>query len=318
MDVYKELSDRGIDFQESGGNRYMLNCPFHDDNNPSCGVWKDSGYFLCFGCGARGSFTELIAELDGVSFDEAHRSLRSEDNVSTIESKIRRFLDEDVDALKFFNLKSFLKVYPKLKEGDPGWQYLLGRGITPESIHRFRMREGTKRYHGRVVLPIFTPEGKLLSYVGRAINPDVRPKTIKSRSPHRTFYGIFEILRDSRVEPKSLSMVIVEGEFDAVYLQQFGIPAVSNMGTTPMTPYKIRILRRYAKRAVLSFDGDDAGYHAMYGDGEKRRCGIVHELRKHLPVTVVDLPDGKDPNELSAEDVIDLYGKYSIQGGLYV
>jgi len=105
-------------------------------------------------------------------------------------------------------------------------------------------------------------------------------------------------------------LVIVEGEIDAIYLQQYGIPAVANMGVIPMGPEKIRLLRRYTKRVVLSYDGDDAGEKAVHGD-EKRR-GELRSLSLHIPTVSVHLPEGRDPNNLSEKEVAAIYGNWKM------
>ena len=95
------------------------------------------------------------------------------------------------------------------------------------------------------------------------------PKTRKSRSPHRTLFGLYELVH--KVEKVPL-LIVVEGEFDAIFLQQYGLPAVANMGTSPMGAEKIRLLRHYAHKVVLSYDGDEASQRAMQ---EKKSYGQV-------------------------------------------
>jgi DNA primase len=64
---------------------------------------------------------------------------------------------------------------------------------------------------------------------------------------------------------------------------------------------------------VLSYDGDDAGYKAMHGNGEKR--GELHRLSMYMTTSVVDLPDGSDPNDLSEKEVDEKYGKWKLTKG---
>jgi len=95
---------------------------------------------------------------------------------------------------------------------------------------------------------------------------------------------------------------------DSIYLQQYGLPAVANMGTSPMGAEKIRLLRHYAKKVVLSYDGDEAGQRAMHGDDKRR--GELHALSKHVPTVSVHLPDGRDPNDLSEKEIEEIYGEW--------
>lgn len=306
MDVEAILDSLGLEYREES-KRYMVQCPFHNDSNPSCGIWKDNGYFKCFGCGEEGSMAEFIAEAEGVSLHEALRKLRGQDNISDLEDSIGRMLDQKEKPLKYYKMSSFHSVFPAVLPETRAWDYLIGRGLTEESIRRFDIRWGgdSGKYRYRVVMPIRTVEGKLLSYVGRAVIDAIAPKTRKSRSPHRTLFGLYELLEKyGEVE----LLIVTEGEFDAIYLQQFGLPAVANMGTSAMGPEKIRLLRKYCRKVVLSYDGDEAGRRAMYGDGKRR--GELSALKRHLPTASVHLPDGFDPNSLQPEEVEELYGEW--------
>lgn len=306
IDVENVLHGLGIDYLQSK-NRFMIQCPFHNDSDPSCGVWGDTGYFRCFACGEEGSLAELIAKVEDIPIHQALRRLRGQSSLKELEDSIGKMLDSKDVPLAYYDVESFMKVYPAVLPETKVWDYLIGRGITSESISRFQMRWGgdTGKYHHRVVLPIFTVPGKLLAYVGRAIYSEMAPKTRKSRSPHRALFGLHELLKCASCFE---AIVIVEGEFDAIYLQQYGIPAVANMGTSPLGAEKIRLLRKYAKKVVLAYDGDDAGIHAMFGKDGKP--GEVYRLSRHIPTISVRLPDGLDPNELCEQDVLSLFGKW--------
>lgn len=306
IDVESVLQSIGIDYIQSK-NRFMVQCPFHDDSDPSCGVWSDTGYFRCFACGEEGSLVDLIAKVEGIPVYQALRRLRGQSSLKELEDSIGKMLDRKEVPLQYYDVASFMKVYPAALPDTKVWDYLVGRGVTPESIAKFQMRWGgdAGKYHHRAVLPIFTVSGKLLAYVGRAIYSEMVPKTKKSRSPHRALFGLYELLKSS---PSFSHLVVVEGEFDAIYLQQFGIPAVANMGTSPLGAEKIRLLRKYAKKVVLAFDGDTAGTSAMFGKDGKP--GEVYRLSRHVPTVSVRLPDGLDPNELCEQDVLDLFGKW--------
>ncbi|WP_080747101.1 CHC2 zinc finger domain-containing protein [Comamonas thiooxydans] len=54
-----------------GSNFATACCPFHDEKNPSFSVNKVSGSFVCFACGEKGGFAELIAKIEAISLGEA-------------------------------------------------------------------------------------------------------------------------------------------------------------------------------------------------------------------------------------------------------
>lgn len=256
-DVLEHLDRRGIEHRRVG-ERVMVLCPFHDDHNPSCGLWSDTGYYQCFACGEKGTFAEFLAEVDGTSLAEARRSLRSSEDMSKLEDQVARAIRDEGDSIKFFSVESFHRVFPAVR-GTPGYDYLVGeRRLRPEVVERFDVRWGDHgRYRGRVILPIYMVDGRLLAYTARAVAKGVVPKTMKNRSPARALYG----LRELGVTNGGAGgyVVIVEGEFDTMYLQGLGVPAVANMGTGPLNGHRLLLLRRYASGAVLSLDEDEAG-----------------------------------------------------------
>lgn len=305
VDVEGVLYKVGVDYEESG-DRFMVCCPFHHDTNPSCGLWRDTGYFRCFGCGEEGSLVDFVAQFSGVTSVQAFKIVKGQSSLSNLEDTLGRLLDREETEFQYFKWSSFAKTFPEVLPETRAWDYLKGRGLSDSSIRRFNIRWGgdVGKYRHRVVLPILDPERRLVAYVGRAIYGEMVPKTRKNRSPHRTLFGLRELLRQ---DPDTKTLVVVEGEFDAIYLQQYGIPAVANMGTSPFNAHKIRQLRKYGKRmVVLSYDGDEAGIRAMHGDGKKQ--GALRELSRHVPTVAVRLPEGSDPNELSEKDISDIYG----------
>ena len=310
MDVENLLDEMGVEYYQTG-ERFMVCCPFHNDTNPSCGIWVDSGYFKCFACDEEGNFAEFMSEVEGISLREARRKVRGQDSISDLEDSLREYLDQTEKELKYFKWSSFCATYPPVIPETRAWEYLKGRGLNDESILRFNIRWGgdVGKFRYRVVLPIRTVEGKLLSYAGRTIRSEMRPKTRKSRSPHRTLFGLYELTEKVGEVPL---LIVVEGEMDSIYLQQHGVPAVANMGTSPMGAEKIRLLRHYAHKVVLSYDGDEAGQKAMHGDAKKRR-GELHALSMHVPTISVHLPDGRDPNDLSEKEIEEIYGEWSIR-----
>jgi DNA primase len=313
MDVENYLDEMGVEYYQTE-KRFMVCCPFHDDANPSCGIWSDSGYFKCFACGEEGNFAEFISEVLEIPIWEARRKIKGQDDISDLEDSILKQLKRVESELKYFKWTSFCSTYSPILPETRVWEYLEDRGLSNESISRFSVRWGgdTGKFRYRAIFPITTLKGKLLSYSGRAVKAGMIPPWRNNRSPHRTLFGISELLR-TVAKPKVPFLIIVEGIVDAVYLQQCGIPAVSNMGVSPMNMDKIRLLRQSTKNVVLSYDGDDAGYKAMHGNGEKR--GELHRLSMYMTTSVVDLPDGSDPNDLSEKEVDEIYGKWKLTKG---
>lgn len=316
VDYYEELDKRGLIFSEytsNGEDNALLVCPFHPDTDPSLAVNLTGGQFKCFGCQQSGNFYQLIAEIDGIPVSQARRMLKEDETVErTLQGIDRDLKSLREERLQYYNKEAFYKKFKSFRH-TRAEQYLWRRRIKSSTMKRFDIRFATTgRWSNRVVLPIYTSTGQLLSWCGRSVNGR-KPKTMKKRSARQTLYGLCEL-----VEYKPLWMhsgykapvlFIVEGELDAIYLQQFGYHAVAAMGTAGLSEQQLALVVKYAQRVALSYDNDFAGKLATYGN--KKREGDYDKLKKLLPVTVVKLPKKKDPNDLGIEAVQKLFNRYS-------
>ena len=82
---------------------------------------------------------------------------------------------------------------------------------------------------------------------------------------------------------------------DVVSLTQFGVEGVVATLGTAFTPEQARLLKRYAPRVFLAYDGDSAGQHAIL-----RGLSILEQ--EGIPAMVLDFPDGLDPDEFIRRD----------------
>jgi DNA primase len=86
----------------------------------------------------------------------------------------------------------------------------------------------------------------------------------------------------------------VEGFFDCMNVAQAGFPCVALMGST-MSNTQENLLEDFA-HVVVMLDGDKAGKSAADGISDRLQQ-IVYK------VDMVELPDGMQPDRLSADEV---------------
>lgn len=168
--------------------------------------------------------------------------------------------------------------------------YLLGpkRNLTPGTIREWRI--GYHAPSGRVSVPIFDCEGHLVGVTGRAIDPSVRPSWMHPVGFQRDLF----LFGEHRVT-KGRRGILVEGFFDAIYLAQQGYAnAVALMGTH-LSAYQREKVTSLFSEVVLLFDGDQAGRTATQT--------AYRQLVSLMPVSCGRLPEGKDPDQLSAPDL---------------
>jgi DNA primase len=172
---------------------------------------------------------------------------------------------------------------------DHKHSYLQHRGITEESARRFSIGffPGKGTMSGRVVIPIHNERGELIAYAGRAID-DAEPK-YKLPAGFKKSAVLFNL---HRVEPGGL-VIVVEGFFDCVKVDQAGFDVIALMGSS-LSARQEELLREFSEVVIL-LDGDDAGREAAKE--------IAARLVSSHWVRVISLDDGMQPDQLSSDEI---------------
>lgn len=158
------------------------------------------------------------------------------------------------------------------------------------------------RFRDRLVCPVVLPGGDVVGFSARILpgasaERGDAPKYINS--PESLIYKKSKLLfglaqaRDG-IASKGRA-VLVEGNFDVISLHQAGITeTVAPLGTA-LTSEQVEQLRRLAGEVVLCYDGDRAGRTAT-------RSALELLVAADVPVRVVALPDGEDPDSMARRD----------------
>ena len=165
-----------------------------------------------------------------------------------------------------------------------------------------RPRRAFDMFRNRAVFPILDQYGNVLAFGGRILGKG-EPKYLNtSDTPvFNKRKGVFaaNLLRKERHLDR---VILVEGYMDVVSLTQFGVRGVCATLGTALTNEQARLLKRYAPRVYLAYDGDAAGQHAIL-----RGLDILKE--EDVPARVLDFPDGLDPDEFIRRDGPDGFAK---------
>ena len=241
-----------------------------------------------------------------------------------------------------FAARFFYRQLTQTDRGRPALDYLRQRGFTPKTIKRFGLgyapdewdalltaaedeqlnpemlekaglvverNDGSgyyDRYRGRVIFPIFSHIGKVLGFAGRILDPDAdQPKYINS--PETKVYHKKKVLYGLRQAKRSIrqtdEVMLVEGYTDVISLSQEGVENVVASSGTALTEGQIETLERYAKRALLLYDADEAG-------GRAAMRGMKRVLEQGMGAYAVELPDGSDPDEFVQERGGEAFAEY--------
>ncbi|MGN6625878.1 MAG: DNA primase [Tepidisphaeraceae bacterium] len=148
-------------------------------------------------------------------------------------------------------------------------------------------------FRNRLMFPIRDEAGRIIAFGGRVMpGSDAPAKYLNSPetplfSKSRVAYGL-DLGRPRIVETKTVA--IVEGYTDVVMAHQYGASNVVSVLGTALTEQHVNLLRRFASRIVLLFDGDAAGDLAV-----ERALELF--LTQPIDIAIATLPDGVDPDE---------------------
>ncbi len=102
----------------------------------------------------------------------------------------------------------------------------------------------------------------------------------------------------SKVLPKKIIAILVEGYTDVIQLHQKGIKNVVSSSGTALTSDQIRLINRLTKNITVLFDGDAAGIRASIR-------GIDLILEQGMNVKVCMFPDGEDPDSFAKQNTLE-------------
>ncbi|MBW2507507.1 MAG: toprim domain-containing protein, partial [Deltaproteobacteria bacterium] len=164
------------------------------------------------------------------------------------------------------------------------------------------------RFRHRLMFPVTDVHGRVVAFSGRALAPvpsmeqQKEPPAKYLNSPENPLYHKGEVLyglHEGRVEiRREDAVVLCEGNFDLVALHQAGFQnALAPMGTA-FTDAHAKLIKRFAQKVTLLFDGDHAGRKAV-----REAYGVVSKAG--LSAHVVSLPQGADPDSFLREQGAD-------------
>ncbi len=185
-------------------------CVFHGERTPSFHVYPEDKHFKCYGCGAYGDVFGFLQKLEGKEFPEVVRDLAREVGIEIPEAE-----EESADQKRRRKERNELLAASDAaarywaarlasRHGAPALRYVEGRGVTAESVQRFRLgvaadewndlprrladkgigvaalvraglvieKEkggGYDRFRNRLMFPIAAMDGQVIGFGGRAL-----------------------------------------------------------------------------------------------------------------------------------------------------
>lgn len=326
IDMEYWLNRETVEYKVARGSRgVQLNireCPVCGNSKWKVYMNQESGLGNCFhgDCEAKFSkWTFIKASLGGLANREVIEHLRvvAEEQGFTI--KRTEYKPAEKGALR-------LPKSEQLPIGGRNLKYLQQRGISKETTRDFGLRicqkgwfeyidhEGQKKlqnFSGRIIIPIYNLEGKLVSYQGRDITGTSDKKYLFPNGFASTGAIIFN--GNNALGYKDICMG--EGVFDVMAIHQAfqedsvlcNVAAVGSFGKhlsygdeNSQLAQILKMKEAGLKRVTIMWDGEkvalnDAVESALLLHG----CGLVARVAR--------LPKDKDPNEVEPQVVRDAF-----------
>lgn len=267
--IKRVLSGSGLNVEKEAESEYIVFCPFHNNHRTPAGeINKYSGLFFCFSCSKTSDLVELVMHCSGRSYFESVRFIKSKEVETNIEADINKKLIPK-DEWQEFDFAVVSRLHDNLMLSERAKNYFVSRKIIGESLNKFILGYSDKQ--DMVTVPVHSPEGILVGFVGRSVegkdfkNTPGLPKS-------KLLFNLHRVKNASRV-------YVVESSFDVIRLDQVGLPAVATLGAN--VSYKqIDLLQKYFSDIMIIADNDEAG-----GNMKEK---IIEKLGSHVSVVNIN------------------------------
>ena len=322
-----ELIGTYVNLKRAGSNYNGL-CPYHGEKTPSFTVFPATQSFYCFGCGAGGDAITFVMRSENLDYPEAVEflarragiTITAEDREKGGISK-RRILDMNLAAAKYFRSCLF-----DAQRGKVGMDYLAGKrglplsvikhfglGFAPDGfggltdyMHKLgfsdeelivgflcgksqRTGRAYDYFRNRVIFPIINTTGDVIAFGGRVMD-DSKPKYLNSSDTpgFKKSKNLFAL--NFAKNHCAERLILCEGYMDVIALHAAGFEnAVATLGTA-LTQEQARIMAKYTKQVIISYDSDEAGQNAT-----RKAVRMLSDVG--LDVRILKMDGAKDPDE---------------------
>jgi DNA primase len=281
--VKRVLAGSGTDIQTELDSDYMIFCPYHNNTRTPAGeVSKTKGTFFCFSCQTAKTLIDFVMDQTGRTYFEATRFIHTKQKDIPIADVINRELVKKPEFSEF-DKTVVDRLHTDLIEKEDGKKYFLGRKIFKDACLKFKL--GYSEKQGMVTVPVHSPEGMLIGMVGRSIEGK-EFKNTPGMPKSKTLFNLHRVKQSDRI-------YVVESSFDAIRLDQVGLPAVATLGAN-VSNTQVELLQKYFNNIIVIADNDEAG-----GNMKSR---IIEKLGSRVSVIKLD-KQYKDVGDMDDESL---------------
>ena len=316
------------------------------DEHPSLAVFiseDDASGANCMSgrCGFHGSLTDLLYRLQylsgrdlswHLSYVSEHNNTSAEKLLSRIDAKAGHYAmpspngpavveggKDYSDPLLRASMsaalpESAVEMMEKMRTwiDDEAWEYLKGpeRRLTEATIEKWKI--GWHPQARRVSVPQYDRLGRMVNLSGRYVpywpscvplsdREKKVPKWMHSNGFDRELFLFGEEWLKVSDDGRG-TVFICEGAFDVIFMDQCGLPNVAGINGSHINDTQVDKILKWFDSVVLLMDGDQAGIDAA--------ARIGNRISKRIHTVTHTIPDGRDPNQMTIDEVEDLKSRF--------
>ncbi len=322
------------------GNKYIAFCPFHLEKNPSFVINENDKYYYCFGCKTYGNIIDFLMRFNHINFLDSIKELcnincldfkfnylnynkKLYDNKNYYLKLILKICNIYHNSLLFDKESFFVK------------NILFNRGINIKLIKFFLIGYSSKKIinkinyyfnkneikffiklgilkkksnkiydslYNRIIFPIYDIYNRIIAFSGRTIYKNYKYKYINIKknlyfNKKYCLYG-FNYIRKKNL--KLNKILIVEGYFDVITLNKYGIYYVVGLLGSHICIKQIIFLYNYTNKIIFCYDGDESGLIST----KKTLFLMLKYINLNKKLYFIFLPSNYDPDLFIRENGI--------------
>lgn len=287
-------------------------CEIHKGNNPSAFIWnKSNNLWFCYtgDCKGGDAFT-LVEKMENVDFTVAIKRLSEilQLDITGMDTSYgKSLIIKDFEQWKKLQTAEesidFVYELPNTKfyDSHPGFTR-----FKPETLKQFGAKFCNvypiedKLLYNKLMIPI-EHDSKLCGVALRDTSGNVNYKWYYAPTGlyvRNILYNYDNAIK--HIEENDLNeIILVEGIFDVWAYYEAGIYNTVAIFGSSLKANQYKIIIKSGLNVVLSFDNDEAG----------KKCDreVKKQLKYKASVRTILLPDGKDPADISRDELISAY-----------
>lgn len=238
-DLVDFLTSIGVEIKRVG-QEISAKCPVHvartgkEDRSPSWSMNADTGLWICYSCGAKGTLRQLATELTGKDDFEIITMM--------METSVDRLTMPAIERKPEVDINKYLSYGPVPK------RYLNSRNLSEEAAKKngIRWNDENKSW----IIPIVSYEGELMGWQEKGTDFTLNHPTGVRKG--QTLFGI--------ERAQYPTTIVVESPLDVVRFESAfgGMNCLATFGAQ-VTSIQMQLLSLVSEKIIIATDNDKAG-----------------------------------------------------------